>query len=289
MSGGSNKLYNFINIVVIGVTALLFIYNYREISSVLFEVGLAQFLIIILTVFFVHLIKAARLYLAFYGTELKLSEFLKTYCKVTPVSLIFPYKLGEFFKMYCYGKGFANPLRGVVIVLLDRFMDTVALVAMILFVWLFSGGRVTGLVYILLLVLLLLIMIYYVFPGMFKSWKKYFLSTKATERKIAILGMLEALNRVYVEVKRVSEGRGVIMFFMSLIAWGIEIGSVSLQVGWLNSENLNEIVSRYLLAAIGRGQCKELTCFIFVSIFLMLAIYVVLKLGMIFSGKKDNN
>lgn len=245
-------------------------------------------LIIVATVLLVHMIKAGRLYLALYGSELRFSKYLKIYCKVTPVSVIFPYKLGEFFRMYYYGKTLDNMLRGVVIVLLDRFMDTIALVTMILLLWIFNGGHITVLTYVLIIFLLLTIMIYFVFPGMYRFWKKYFISVKATERKLVVLRMLETLNRVYTEVKSVSKGRGIILFFMSLVAWGIEIGSVAIQVGLLSDGNLSKIISEYLYAAMGRGQCAELKHFIFVSVLMMLVSYSILKFLEIPPGKKDH-
>lgn len=287
MVDGIKKRYILLNIIVILITSILFVYEYRNINALLLDMNLTRIFIIAVTVLLVHTIKAGRLYLALYDSELKLSKYLKVYCKVTPVSVVLPYKTGEFFRMYCYGKILDNMLRGVVIVLLDRFMDTIALVTMILLVWIFNGGHITAFTYVLIIFLILAMMIYYVFPGMYRFWKKYFISAKATEKKLVVLRMLEALNRVYTEVKGVSRGRGIILFFMSFTAWGIEIGSAAIQAGLLSNGNLSEIVSEYLFAAMGRGQCIELKQFVFMSVIMMLAIYGIIKFGKCFQGKKD--
>ena len=55
--------------------------------------------------------------------------------------------------MYCYGYQTDNMLKGVVTVILDRFMDTIALVTMIIVVWIASGGVMMPLVYFLLVFL----------------------------------------------------------------------------------------------------------------------------------------
>ena len=155
--------YYIVNIVVLIMTVILFILDYGNVHEIFLETDFSQIFVILLTVFMVHTVKAGRLYLAIYGSEISLSRYLKIYCKVTPVSMIFPFKLGEFFRMYCYGQQFKNTLKGIVIVLLDRFMDTAALVTMILLLWTYNGGHITSFVSILLIFLVFTILIYFAF------------------------------------------------------------------------------------------------------------------------------
>ena len=81
-----------------------------------------------------------------YDIQLGLKVCLSTYCKVTPVSIILPFKMGELYRMYCYGRQSGIVLRSVVIILLDRFMDTAALVTVITLIWIFDGGRTLSLI-----------------------------------------------------------------------------------------------------------------------------------------------
>lgn len=278
MNSGKRR-YNFINIAVILTTAVLFINYYRNIG-VEFDCGLIHILIIVAIIFVVNAIKVGRLYLVMYGSELKFSEYLKVYCKVTPVSAVIPFKLGEFFRMYCYGKALGNVLKGIVIVLLDRFMDTAALITVIFLVWLFNGGTyIATFIFIMLVIFLVLVLVVYlVFPGVYTFWKKYFLRAKATEHRISALRMLETLNRIYEEVREISNGRGVILYFMSLVAWSVEIGGVFLQVGMQGNSALNTSISNYLAAAMGNAQSEEMRKFVFVSVIMMMFIYAVIKI-----------
>ena len=136
--------YNIINVVVLLITMLFFIYNCRDLPEIFAEKDLTSVFLLGITVILVHVIKAGRLYLALYGSEIAFITYLNTYCKVTPVSIMLPFKLGELFRMYCYGQLLGNNLKGVVIILFDRFMDTTALMTAILLVWIFICIYVSG-------------------------------------------------------------------------------------------------------------------------------------------------
>lgn len=283
---GTKFRYNFINIAVILITTALFINDYKSIGTIFQNRVIIHILITVISVFVVHVIKAGRLYLALYGSDISFSEYLKVYCKVTPVSVVIPFKLGEFFRMYCYGKILGSVLKGIIIVLLDRFMDTIALVTMILLVWLFNGGYITSFVYILLIFLMSAFLVYLVLPGVYKFWKRYILRAKATEYKLSALKALDMLNRIHKEISNVSRGRGIILYFMSLIAWGVEIGSIALQIGLFNDGDLNQIISDYLTSAMRSNQSVELRQFVFVSVIMMIAIYVAVKFTELLPRKK---
>ncbi len=279
--------YNLINIAVILLTLILFINEYKNIYEIFREINVIQILIIVVTVFVVHAVKAGRLYFALYGSDIRISDYIKTYCKVTPVSAVIPFKLGEFFRMYCYGKELGKYMKGIVIVLLDRFMDTIALVTMLVLVWIFAGGELTGLVYILLIFLVCALLVYIAFPGVYRFWKKYLLKAKATERKLAALRVFDALNRIYEEITNVTKGRGIILYFLSLIAWAVEIGSIALLTGLFDEGELTGKIAEYLTSAMGSNQSIELKRFIVISVVLMIAIYVIVKGIEMISGKKD--
>lgn len=279
--------YNIINIVVIGLTAGLFLYDYRNVAEFFSGKTAASILILIITVILVHAVKAGRLYIALYGAEIDFVTFLKIYCKVTPVSVVFPFKLGEFFRMYCYGKQLRSVLKGIVIILLDRFMDTIALVTMLLLVWVFNGGHIPSIAYLLSIFLILALLIYFLFPGVYRFWKKYLLRARASKNKIRALKMLEALHMIYREIENVARGRGVILYFMSLFAWGVEAGSLALLNGFSRNGELNQMISDYLMSAMSGNQSMELKQFVFASVVLLIVSYLFLKAGKMIAAKKE--
>lgn len=224
--------------------------------------------------------------MALYGYGVNLISYMKTYCKVTPVSVVIPFKLGEFFRMYCYGNQLGDGLKGIVIILLDRFMDTIALVTAILLGWAFNGGQITAFVYLLLVFLVFVLLLYFVYPGVYKFWKRYLLRAKASKRKLAVLKMLETLNKIYCEIENVAKGKGIILYFMSLLAWGVEIGSLTLLQGISKDGEVSQIILDYLASAMSGNQSIELKQFVIKSVVLLIVLYLVIKAGEMILGKK---
>lgn len=214
-----------------------------------------------ITVFIVYIIKAIRLFFALYGSELGIRKYLETYCKVTLVNIILPYKLGEFFRMYCYGAEINNYSKGIIIICLDRFMDTAALCTMMLFWWSVQDGGI--LIFIMLSVLLFLTLLYFSFPSSYQFWCKYLLEAKASERKIQILKKLKALKKLYLEVQSIVKGRGFILYFLSLLAWIIEVGMQ------------RHDISAYLFSVINGSSSQ----FVLVSVIELLLVYMLIKLN----------
>lgn len=286
MRMNEKKIYIIINMAVIAAAAALFAYGGRE-SAAAFA-GMDFFSVMILTAaaILVHIIKAVRLYLALYGTGMERSAHLKIYCKVVPVSVILPLKLGEFFRMYCYGRQLGNALKGIVIIMLDRVVDTMALVTMILLVRLFYGGMVTPLVYIFIIFLAAAVLAYHAFPGIYGFWKKYILRSAATEGRLGVLKMLDMLYKVYREVERVVKGRGIILYCMSLAAWAVEIGNVILMDLVGGKGGLDRAVGGYLASALGGSGSDELVRFVLASVVLLMAFYIIMKAVENTAGKK---
>ena len=221
--------YRVVDILTLCIAIGVFLALYGNVPALFAGVSVAQVLVIILTALLVHVLKATRLFLALYGQKISISEHLALYCKVTPVSMVLPYKVGEFYRMYAYGTHLKSGLKGIVIILLDRFMDTAALVTMILIAGFFYGGQITSFLLVLLIFLVLVVLLYRAFPGARKFWKHYFLSKKATPRRMGALKALESFHRIYEEVSVVTSGRGILLYVLSFLAWGVEIGSIVLQ------------------------------------------------------------
>lgn len=278
-----NLVYNVINIVVLLFTAIWFVLVYWNLGNIFLSSDFFSILLLIAAVIVVHGIKAVRLYFALFGTDINFKEYLKIYCKVTPVSIILPFKVGEIFRMYCYGQHINNYLKGIVIILMDRFMDTIALVSVMLLVWGLNGGAVSGIIYFLLGFSVLLVLVYYIFPRMYAFWKQYLLKARATKQNLKTLNMLEAFQVIYTEISSVLSGRGVILYFLSLVAWIAEIGSIVMINQHTEHMDTGMLVSGYLLSAINGSQSLYMSQFVFISVAGLLLLYMILKVG----GNKD--
>ena len=188
--------YRVVDILTLCIALGVFLAVYRNVPALFAGVTVAQVAVIVVTALLVHTLKATRLFLALYGQKISISEHLALYCKVTPVSMVLPYKVGEFYRMYAYGTHLHSGLKGIVIILLDRFMDTAALVTMILLAAFFYGGGMSSLLMVLLIFLVLVVLLYRAFPSARAFWKHYFLTKKATPRRMGALKALEGFHRI---------------------------------------------------------------------------------------------
>lgn len=274
-----DKGYNLICILVLGIAGIWFIRDFHDITGIFDDTGITLLLIIIFTVILVHLTKACRLYFALYGTEntVDVWKYLKIYCKVTPVSMLLPFKLGELFRMYCYGRLLDSILNGIVVVLLDRFMDTIAVLTLIVIIWMFDGGQLSFLTYVLLIFLIFVIFLYFVSPGMCYFWKKYLLRAKASEHRLRGLRTIEAFLVLYEEIEKVVKGRGIILYLFSLLAWGIEIGSLAIVSRVSISGNSSTVISDYLASAMNGAMSVEFRKFVFISVAGLVLLYFILR------------
>ena len=271
------KIYNYVNVLIISIATGYYIWSNQEILTLFKDYGVGSILILMSEIILVHLLKMIRLYFTLYDSKIEFHEYFKIYCKVTPVSVILPFKLGEFFRMYCYGYKINNFLKGMIIIILDRFMDTIALVTVILLSLGVTGGHLTRFIYFLFIFLLLLIPIYVAFPGIYQFWRKWLLKSNASTKKLCSLRVLDTLKKVYLEVENVIKGRGIILYFLSLIAWGIEIGCLILLNEYIQIEGITQSISTYLTTAMNGGQSAGLRRFSFASIIMMILWYLGMK------------
>ena len=282
--------YNILNIFVILITVGLFVYEYRDVTGI-FEGGAqpVTLVILVVAVILVHIMKAGRLYLALYGLDISILDYIKAYCKVTPVSMVIPFKIGDFFRMYCYGNLIGNEMRGVVIILLDRVMDTMALISLILFFRLIWRVQIFPFVYFFLTFLAFALIVYHCYPRIYEFWKKYLLKATATEQRLQLLKVIKYLNDIYEEVKNVVRGRGIILYCISCIAWIIEIGSLYVLNKLMQVSNMERIIADYLTSAISENQSMELKRFVIVSVVLLIGLYGVIKAKFFFIKGRDEN
>ena len=271
-------MYKLINILVIAISMLVFTFEYYDSGQLFKNINLCSIIVFLVLVVVVHILKSVRLYLALYYSELKWSDFIKVYCKVTPVSVVLPFKIGDVFRMYCYGQLVGNLLRGVVITMLYRFMDTAALVTVIILTWFLAGGKMDLLVYLFVIFLIITCVIYFVYPGIVRIWRKSLLKSNATERRIAILGVLKKFDEIYKEIDGVTKGRGIILYILSILAWGIEIGSLYIISTINNTKQIDNDVFEYLRAALRGNKSLELKRFIIVTILLLMGVYIIIKI-----------
>lgn len=282
----NKRIYSITNIIVLIVTALLFSITYFRKTPVFDKITVQSFLILAGTVLIVHFIKAIRLYFEFYEKKISFDLLIRQYCKVVPVSIIFPAKIGDVFRAYCFGAQIGDYLRAIAVIALDRFVDTLALVTVILGAKFIGNMSLTGVFYVLMTVLILLAIVYLVFPGMSKYWRKYFIKSRATANSLRGLGYMQKLDEVYSELAAVIKGKFLITFVLSLVAWLVEIGSLLVLCN-IDYKDKGVELHNYLIGALSGQESNYLYQFICLSVFLMIIVYLTMYISKMVRRKKS--
>lgn len=270
------KWYRWVHILVLLFTINWFILVYWEKEVIWRSVSVWFYGMMILTVILVHSIKAWRLYFLLYGKNISFFEYMKQYCKVIPVSMILPLKLGELFRMYCYGYQIENYFDGIMVILIERFADTLGLVSMILIMSVAKDSYFSFIFYILLFFLLMVLIIYLVFPGMYLYWKHDLLKARASKRKNQLLYLLQKIYYAYLELSKLIKGKFSILYLLSLIAWAVEISGLLVCYKLIQKTEYTVFISNYLISALLGRESDPLKKFIFISILLLFLFYFVI-------------
>lgn len=227
------------------------------------------------TVILVQIIKGLRLYFELYEKHMPKGLFMRQYCKVVPVSMILPGKLGDFFRAYCFGYHMRDYLAGISVIILDRFVDTLGLVTVMLAFFLMYSFMAQKLFFLLVFVLLMLWAIYTFFPGMSRYWRHYLLVQPASRRLLRRLQFLQRMQRAYWELQQVIHGKFLVAYLLSLLAWSIEIGSLAIYCKWLAGESVRSAVDAYLGSAVSGQPSTYLMEFIGFSVLALLCMYLL--------------
>lgn len=275
----SKKPYIVINIIVLGSTIMLFIYkDFSDIKPIIMDINYLDGFLLLITGLIVYILKCLRLYIILYGKGISMEEHLKQFCKTTAVSILLPFKLGELFRAYCYSYQLKNSMLGISSIIIDRFYDTAALLTILGLFIVMGKMPVTALFLGMLIFSLLVILAYTSFSAIYTYWNHYFLISRASENNLRSLVFLDKAKRIYKELALLIQGRSILLLLLSLIAWMIEIGSISI-LSVLKAEAITANVSAYLNAAMGLGDSINHWYFISVSLVLLFVLYVVLHIS----------
>ena len=282
----NKRVYFTANILILLLAAVLFISSCLNSSEIIFNIDWQMVAVLIVTAIISHFLKALRLYLEFYEFNISKAVFTKQYCKVIPVSILLPFKSGDIFRAYSYGYAIGNYYAGFSVVLLDRFVDTVALIFVMLIFSFSMGIHLTFVFYLLLTFLGLLALIYFRFPYMYRYWKKYLIKSKSSQRTIKHLRSIENLKRAFDHVETVVRGKFLITFLISVCAWLVEIGGLVIYCQWTNQYD-HLVVSDYLTGILSGNQHEYLTQFIILSVSIFAILYAAVSITLIIRRRKE--
>ena len=237
----------------------------------------AYLVILIFTVFSVYSLKAFRFYFLVAGSGIPLVKYICVFAQTSFVNIIVPFKAGEIFRIFCFGHLTKNYPKGFAIVLLDRFVDTLSLLAILLVANILDKTETSAIFFLLVAVCAFLILFYAVLHGILVYWNEYFIKSKSSRSHLNALIFVNKLTEVYDELRNLVNGRFFLIFVLSIFSWGIEIGSLLLCRIFFNF-NSEGLVSNYLYSALSGNNFLLLRNFILVSMAFLLCAWVLSSL-----------
>jgi hypothetical protein len=200
----------------------------------------------------VHFFKAMRLYIILFGYKFSMSDFLYVYMKTALVNLLLPFKTGEIYRGYSLRQLTGSYWTGYMVAVFDRFMDTIALVTIVLGFAIGNRVQIAFVYMVLLLFLAIVIFLYCIWRSTYHFWNDFLIFKRKSKRTIQALKLLHLGNEAFERFQGIIKGRFGLTYILSVIAWLIEIyGQKTTDLeGYLSSilsGTFNEYNFRYIL------------------------------------------
>lgn len=231
-----------------GGTYFLMTLDHAGIRSILFEHRVLLPLLFLIAVV-TQVVKATRMYIIVMDTKLSYKKNLLVYAATTVINIVMPYKTGELYRIVLYGNTTGSYVGGAVRVLLDRAVDTAALLTCLTVILLFHVAVILPMYLLLLALFILLCSAWFVFPQLYRFWNDYLIAQRHTTRSAKILKALCDANRAYEYLRSLVRGRIFIMYLLSMLAWGLELIGVYALTVYMHSNSASQI-SAYLVSAL---------------------------------------
>lgn len=269
-----NTKVKIIDLLLLALAWMLFFLFYKN-SSVIKDLKIGTIAVMIGTFILVNLMKSIRLYLEVHGNYVSRKSFFEFFFKTAIVVCVFPWKLGDVYRWYSLGKVLNNSMKGIVISLFDRFVDTIGLLFVALFLSLFFKISNASIFILLGLFCFMLVMFYISFQGLYTFWSKHYILASGTKGNYKKLEFLHTLKVLHLEIEKLLEGKGLILFILSFTAWMTELLGIYI-VSYIQNCAYSNIVTLYISSVLGKNEIQLLNVYIYFSFFLFNLVYLIL-------------
>ncbi|CAI3245908.1 Phosphatidylglycerol lysyltransferase (modular protein) [Clostridium neonatale] len=265
------SVYIFINIIIM-IISMMFVakmgyhLNYRKINID------TNIILILLIIVVVLSLKFLRMYLILLEEKLSIKRFIKVYIKSVFATVCIPFKLGEFFRMYCYAYEIKNIKKGIISIIIDRYFDTIALILILVPIELYINSRLSLISIMLSLFIGIITILYVSLMPTINYLNKFIVLNVFSEKGIRILKFLDKLEGVYLECEKLINGKIVVLLMLfSCTAWIFEYIAIYL-ISSLFKIYANENGFSIYLSSILVGRGNELVSIYFTIEMILLAI-----------------
>lgn len=181
----------------------------------------------ILTYFISHVVRVFRLIIISNDFEYSFKELMIEQFKANAINLIFPFKLGESYRIIAFKKFFKNYYNSFNLLLVERFFDFIMLILILGFALIISDVDIIGIkniFYIVIPIFLFFTLFFYVFPDFMLIVHKIFIKKKINNINSIIINISGKFYKSYNDIYKIVYNKIILISILSLIIWSLELG-----------------------------------------------------------------
>lgn len=179
-------------------------------------------LIVITGICAVLFLKGVRFYLILMEAGMRSHRFMKTYFETVFITITFPLKSGELYRIYRFTNEIGSLRTTVLSVITDRFFDIFGFLSILIFFNFKDGLKISYFEIVLIAILLLILLVYLSFKPIFLYFNRLLITNYHHKKAISALKILEIANISYEETKQLIRGRVFLLSIISSTVWVIE-------------------------------------------------------------------
>lgn len=277
-----NMLYYIINLIFLLLT--VFFINYTDIINM--KILPMQIVALIVICVGIHFVKFVRIYFILLEEKISFKRMLKIYIKTAFVSIVFPFKIGEIFKIYSYGEEIDNYPKGIISVVIDKLFDAIVLCTVLIPYELTNGGEISILAVVMLIFIVIILVVAFAFEGTYYYLNKFFIINGKSKKSIYALSMIEKVKNVYENAKDMLRGRILILLGLTIISWLMETGFLYVISNFMNINiQLGDVVNYINDAFLGVSNVL-FNKYVYICALMFLAIIILIYAKKIIAGGK---
>lgn len=277
-----NKLFfRVLNFIVMLVSVMIFANICM--TNQLEQVNFKYLMLFILLFLAIHTFRFVRIYLIVLEEKIPLLNFLNLYVKTTFVSLLFPFKSGELYKMIAIGEEISNMTMGILSVFIDRIFDMYILVGIMVPYELIKFKDLSTLSTVLLVLMIAITLLFLSFPSFYRYTNKFFMLNSSSKKSIVVLELCEKMNYYYSTIKKLIHGRWGMLSTLSIFIWIAELLEINVVAIMLDKNVGIGYFIDYLNSAFSMQSNEILNTYIVLGATFMIAIvllvYALVNIG----------
>lgn len=213
--------------------------------------------LVIVCFFLAHLFKFTRVWLVLMEEKnLSLFDVFFLYARTTLVNLVIPFKLGEIYRIAAVRHMTGALKTGVLLVIVDRFFDTLALLLLTLPFEILLGSGADPVLLLLFAGLITIFLCFFFYAPSYRYLNKYLIMTKKSGRALLALDTLDRTNEWYSFLQKLIKGRSPLILLSSLLGWVMEFAALKMLSGAFGSEFGISTFITYINSILSGGKSR---------------------------------